>query len=68
MDNATVGRIVHYTDRHDTRPHAAVVIASGENTVDLRVFQPDGDDYLVFFVFQSREPGEPGYWNYPPRV
>jgi hypothetical protein len=66
--NATVGRIVHYTDTQGFHAAAIVVDVGHPDGITLRVFHPSGEDYPVKFVAEKTPDVDGvGRWHWPER-
>lgn len=64
----SVGRIVHFYNGQDSRPHAALVVNVQQDSVNLHVFHPDAGQYNVYGIQHQDDTTSARNWIWPPKV
>lgn len=70
----TVGRIVHYRNKNEPKPLAAIVTAVPEvesapddNDIDVQVFTVAGGRFAIHLIEGQRHEDQKEWWEWPPR-
>lgn len=70
----TVGRIVHYRNKNNTAPLAAIVVAvpekpgaNDENKCTVQVFTETGGRFAIELIEGQRHDSQKEWWEWPPR-